>query len=247
MIENKIAKEAELFYENILALLHKSGIDFMIGGAFAVFHYAQIFRLTKDMDIYCRSSDYPQLLQYFEKLGFGTELTDVRWLAKVHSKEGFFIDIIFSSVSNMGKVNDQWFEEAVPGKLFNHEVKFISAEELIRGKIYVQNRERYDGADINHIWLRYGHKIDWQKLKSLIDPHWHLMLSQMINFQFVYPHDYPNILPRDIFEELLERAKQQYQMPPVQVRVCRGPLIDQTQYQVDIKEWDYKCYTIKTI
>ncbi len=240
-------KTAEDFYECILGHLAQSNIEFMIGGAFAVFHYAGISRITKDMDIYCRSTDYPALLNYFSELGFQTELTDIRWLAKVHNEDGFFIDIIFNTVSNMGKVDDQWFVEAKKAELFNHEVLIISVEELIRGKIYVQNRERYDGADINHIWLRYGKHIDWWKLKELIEPHWHLLLSQMINFQFVYPHDFKNILPQELFEELIKRAQEQYEMPPVKVRVCRGPLIDQTQYQVDIKEWDYKSYTITTV
>lgn len=246
MIENRLTEKATRFYETILTQLNRSGIEFMIGGAFAVFHYSGIFRMTKDIDIYCRSTDYPALLQFFDRLGLETELTDIRWLAKVYNEDGLFIDIIFNTVNNLGKVNDQWFDEADRGRLFKQEVKFISVEELIRGKLYVQNRERYDGADINHLWLRYGPGINWHKLKEMIEPHWHLLLAQMINFQFVYPYDFYDILPHDIFEELLDRARQQYEMPPVKVRVCRGPLIDQTQYQTDIKEWDYKSYTIKT-
>jgi hypothetical protein len=31
------------------------------------------------------------------------------------------------------------------------------------------------------------------------------------------------------------------------VRVCRGPVIDNTQYSVDVKEWGYKSFTIKTV
>jgi len=247
MTEIQANTKAEDFYEQMLKHLYDSGIEFMIGGAFAVFHYAGISRVTKDMDVYCRSTDYPALLQYFAGLGFQTELTDIRWLAKVFSQDGFFIDIIFNTVSNMGKVDDLWFKEAQKATLFNNEVLIISVEELIRGKIYVQNRERYDGADINHIWLKYGRNIDWGKLKEFIEPHWHLLLAQMINFQFVYPHDFKDILPQQLFEDLLARAKEQYEMPPVQVRVCRGPLIDQTQYQIDIKKWDYKSYTITTV
>lgn len=247
MAVGHIYDHAEDFYDHILEHLYKTGVEFMIGGAFAVFHYSGISRITKDMDVYCRSTDYPALLQYFADQGFHTELTDVRWLAKVSNGDGFFIDIIFNTVSNMGKVDDHWFTEAQTATLFNHEVLIISAEELIRGKVYVQNRERYDGADINHIWLKYGNKINWKKLNDLIEPHWHLLLAQMINFQFVYPHDFKSILPQELFEQLLARAKEQYEMPPVQVRVCRGPLIDQTQYQIDIKEWDYKSYTITTV
>jgi hypothetical protein len=45
---------------------------------------------------------------------------------------------------------------------------------------------------------------------------------------------------------LVERAKEQYDLPSPLEKVCRGPVIDQTQYEVDIKLWNYKVSTIKT-
>lgn len=236
-----------LFYKEILQHLEHSGIPFLIGGAFGVFHYSGVFRNTKDLDVYCKPQDYPNLLRYFSDQGFQTQLTDVRWLAKVYGKNGAFIDIIFDTVNNMGKVADTWFDEAQVVSIFEQQVKVISAEELVRGKLYVQNRERFDGADINHIWLRYGRKMNWDKLLELVEPHWHLLLMQMLSFQFVYPFDYKNILPETLFKSLLDRAREQYELPDQMVRVCLGPLIDQTQYEVDIKKWNYKTYTIKTV
>ena len=44
----------------------------------------------------------------------------------------------------------------------------------------------------------------------------------------------------------MNRAHEQYDLPPAVDKVCRGPVIDQTQYATDIKEWDYKVSTIKT-
>jgi len=235
------------FYKDIVTQLTLSEIPFLIGGAFAVFHYSGISRETKDLDIYCKPSDYPALLKYFASLGYDTELTDLRWLAKVFGPDGAFIDIIFDTVNNIGKVDEQWFEEAQTINLFGHAVKVISAEELVRGKLYVQNRERYDGADINHIFLKYGTRMNWLKLLQFTEPHWHLLLMQLLSFQFVYPYDYRDILPRDLFEELLRRAAEQYELPQQVVRVCRGPLIDQTQYAIDIREWNYKTFTITTV
>jgi hypothetical protein len=45
----------------------------------------------------------------------------------------------------------------------------------------------------------------------------------------------------------MRRAHEQYEIPPAFEKVCRGPMIDQTQYEIDIKEWNYKTYTIKTV
>lgn len=245
MTESKRLESTD-FYKDVLLLLSESGYDFMLGGAFAMYHYAGVYRDTKDLDIFCKSSEYPKILKLFDTAGYRIELTDVRWLAKVFRGE-YFIDIIFDSVNHICTVEDSWYERAAEGTFIDIPVRFIPAEELIWCKIYVQNRERHDNADINHMLLRYGQKLNWNHLLYRLDNHWHLLLSALLIFQFVYPADYRDIIPKWLFDELLSRAKEQYELPPPLEKVCRGPLIDQTQYQIDIKEWNYKSYTITTI
>lgn len=239
-------KEAHAFYREALELLQESGADFMLGGAFALFHYTDIYRDTKDLDVFCRSKDYPKILKFFSDKGYKTELSDARWLAKIFKGE-YFIDIIFDSVNNICRIDDSWFEHAVNAEFVGINVKLLSPEELVWCKIYVQNRERFDGADVNHILLKQGKQLDWKRLLSRLEQHWHLLLSQIINFQFVYPSDYQEIIPKWVFDELMERAREQYDLPPPKEKVCRGPMIDQTQYSIDIKDWNYKSYTIKTV
>lgn len=239
-------KKSNAFFKEAITLLNDSGANYMLGGAFSMFAYTGIFRDTKDLDIFCKASEYGKILKSFAENGYKTELTDARWLAKVFKNE-FFIDIIFDTVNNICTVDDTWYEHATTGKFMDLPVKYIPAEELIWCKIYVQNRERYDGSDINHTILKYGKQLDWKRLLFRLDQHWHLLLSQIINFQFVYPADYREIIPKWLFEELIDRAKEQYDLPPSIEKVCRGPIIDQTQYQIDIKQWDYKVTTIKTV
>lgn len=239
-------KEAYAFYQEALELLNQCGANYMLGGAFAMFHYTGIYRDTKDLDVFCKPSEYPKMLKFFADKGFHTELHDARWIAKVFKGE-YFIDIIFDTVNNICTVDDSWYEHASEGTFADTPVKFISAEELIFCKIYVQNRERFDGADINHVLVKYGKNIDWKRLFTRLDRHWHLLLAQILIFQFVYPSDYHDIIPKWLFDELIRRANEQYDLPPAVERVCRGPMIDQTQYSVDIKTWDYKTYTIKTV
>jgi hypothetical protein len=246
MITNKTNEKAMAFYQEVLELLNESGIPFLLGGAFATYHHTGVYRDTKDLDIFCKASVYPEIMKFFTQKGYRTELHDVRWLAKLF-KEEFFVDVIFANVNNMWRVEDAWFDEAEDGIFAGIPVKMLPAEELIREKIYIQNRERYDGADINHLMLKCGHTLDWKKLLSMLDIHWHLLLSQLINFQFVYPADYQNVIPKWLFEELMARASDQYVVPAPLQRVCRGPMIDQTQYCIDVKEWGYKSYTIMTV
>ncbi len=238
--------EVREFYEEALDLLNESGVDFMLGGAFAMFKYTGIYRDTKDLDIFCKSSDYPAILKFFADKGYKTQLYDVRWIAKIF-KGDFFIDVIFDSVNNICRVDDSWFQHATEGEFVNRKVKFLPAEELIWCKSYVLNRERYDGADINHVLLKVGKTLNWERLLQRLDPHWHLLLMHLISFQFVYPSEFHDIIPKEIFAELMKRANTQYELPPPHEKVCRGPMIDNTQYQIDVKEWDYKAYTIKTV
>ncbi|HZH00853.1 MAG TPA: nucleotidyltransferase [Flavisolibacter sp.] len=239
-------KEAHAFYREALDLLFESGSNFMLGGAFAMFHYTGIYRDTKDLDVFCKPSEYAKIMKFFADKGFETQLYDVRWMAKIFKGE-YFIDLIFDTVNNICTVDDTWYQHAPEGEFAGVTVKFLPPEELIWCKIYVQNRERYDGADVNHIMLKAGKNLDWKRLLFRMDPHWHLLLSQLLLFQFVYPSEFREIIPQWLFDELMERARMQYDLPSAWEKVCRGPIIDQTQYQVDIKDWDYKVVTIKTV
>lgn len=239
-------KEAHAFYKEALDVLNECGAPFMLGGAFAMFHYTGIYRDTKDLDIFCKPSDYPRILKFFAEKGYRTELYDVRWLCKVY-KDDYFIDIIFDTVNNICRVDDSWLEHARPARFVGVDVHLLPPEELVWCKLFVINRERYDGADVNHILLKTGRDFNWERLLFRMDPHWHILLAQILQFQFVYPTDYNEIIPKWLFDELMRRAHEQYDLPPAFEKVCRGPMIDQTQYEIDIKEWNYKTYTIKTV
>lgn len=238
-------QESEAFYREALSLLEECGAPYMLGGAFAIFHYTGFYRDTKDLDIFVRSCDYPKVLKFFASKGFKTELHDVRWIAKIF-KDDYFIDVIFNSVNNICTVDDSWLGRAPEGDFFGVKAKVLPAEELIWCKSYIWNRERFDGADINHILLMHGKKLDWKQVLYRLDQHWHLLLAHLLLFQFVYPSDFHDIIPKWLFDELMGRANEQYDLPPAAQRVCRGPMIDNTQYCRDVKELNYLSYTIKT-
>ncbi len=237
--------EANDFYRKVLELLNAHSLPFLVGGAFALGHYTGLHRDTKDIDLFCKVEDYPRILKLFEQNGYKIEVTDPRWLAKAFKGE-YFVDLIFNAVNNLTPVDDSWFTHEITGELFKTPVKFIAPEELMWMKLYIQNRERYDGADINHLILRYGEHIDWHRLWGRLKQRWQLLLAQFINFQFVYPSD-KHLIPEWLFKELLDLAAKQYELPTPVEKICLGPLIDQTQYKVDVLEWKYKSFTTETL
>lgn len=238
-------RQAEEFYRDILQVIDQSNFTFLIGGAFALYKNTGIYRDTKDLDIFCKAWDYPPILNLLIEQGFTTEITDPRWIAKA-TKDNYLIDFIFNSPNSLCPVGDSWFDHAIDGELYGVPVKFLGPEDLFWCKIYVQNRERYDGADVNHIILKRGKDMDWKWLLDRMGQHWHLILAQFMNFKFIYPSEKDSI-PMWLFEELLDRARQEDNLPAPIERICRGPLVDHTAYNTDILDWGYKIATCKKL
>ena len=48
-------------------------------------------------------------------------------------------------------------------------------------------RERYDGADVAHIILAYGDRMDWRRLIDRFGRYWRVLLSHLVLYGFIYP------------------------------------------------------------
>ncbi|MFN3405274.1 MAG: nucleotidyltransferase [Cytophagaceae bacterium] len=241
--ENKIL--AHDFYRDALNLIQENQLEILIGGGFALKHHTGINRQTKDLDLFCKPGDMLKILKVLSFNGYKTEITDARWIAKAF-KDNHFIDLIFNTVNNLCPVDESWFQYSQEGELYGKSTRYISAEELLWCKIYIQSRDHYDGADVNHIILRKGKVLDWKRILGRLDQHWHLLLGQLLNFQFIYPSE-RDVVPRWLFDDLLERAKEQFDLPAPIDKICRGPLVEHTHYNVDIMEWGFKIITTKKL
>jgi hypothetical protein len=229
--------EAEGFYVEALRELSSLGLPFLLAGTYAVSAYTGITRPTKDLDIFCKAGDFPRILLHFKELGFETEIEDERWLAKVRRGLCFF-DVIFSSAVAVVTVSDQWFQESHPAELYGVEVQLTPPTELIWSKALLQNRHRYDGADIAHLILRQSERIDWKRLLMHMEQYWEVLLMHVLNFRFIYPTERENV-PRWLYEELLQRAHEHADLPIPQTRVCRGRLFSPEDYRIDVMEWGF--------
>lgn len=228
---------AEAFYAQSLEVLIESQIPFMVAGTYAVSAYTGINRPTKDLDFFCRAGDYPRILSLFQERGLKTEVEDERWIAKVRSRRCFF-DVIFNSRTGATPITDAWFQERHTATIHGHEVQIVAPTELVWSKCFIQNRERYDGADIAHLFLKQHEAIDWRRLLSYMEHTWEVLLIHVLNFRFIYPTERDKI-PAWLFAELLERLRLQGNMPVPQTRVCRGRLFSPADYRIDIVEWGF--------
>src|SRR5215472_14002110 len=122
---------AEAFYADALRELSKLGLPFLLAGTYALSVYTGITRATKDLDIVCKPSDHPRILERFKRLGYAIEIEDERWIAKAFRGEHFF-DLIFASWHGTTSVNG-WL---------------VRARAARRGIRHTSARHRADRADL---------------------------------------------------------------------------------------------------
>jgi hypothetical protein len=230
--------EAEGFYAEAIRQLVASGVPFLLAGTYAVSAYTGISRQTKDIDVFCKPGDYPQILAHFKRLGYRIAIEDTRWLAKVF-KGRVFLDVIFASSNGAIPMDDRWFEHARQSTVFGTTVKVIGPTELVWSKCFIQARDRYDGSDVAHIILRACDEIDWSRLLHYMDVHWEVLLIHLLNFQWLYPSQRSNI-PEWLMDELLRRLATRRLEPPQEAKLCRGRLLSSDDYEIDIKHWGFK-------
>lgn len=228
---------AEAFYADALRELSRFGLPFLLGGTYALSVYTGITRATKDLDIVCKPSDYPRILERFKNLGYAIQIEDERWVAKVFRGEHFF-DVIFASWQGGMPVTDQWFEQAPRVEVFGIAVRVIAPTELIWSKAFVQLRHRYDGADIVHLMLKQHDRIDWRRLLAYMDLQWEVLLVHLLNFRWAYPSEREHV-PRWLMDELIGRLERQLDLPPPRVKICRGRMLSQIDYESAVKDWGF--------
>ena len=230
-----IPASAAGFFIEVLRTLQVSGIRFMLGGTFAFSHYSKIPRPTADLDVFVDADSVQPILALFEELGYHTALPFPHWLAKIGGASES-IDIIFSSGNGVARVDDGWFEHAPMAHVLGRRVRLTPVEELIWSKAFVQERERFDGADVLHLLHETGRTLDWTRLLRRFGESWPVLLSHLILFGFVYParrSQVPDWVMDDLMDRLrLDRGDQDSD-------VCFGTLLSREQYLHDIQTLGY--------
>ena len=144
---------AEAFYSEVLQLMAKSGIPFLLSGTYALSLYTGIDRPTKDVDVFAKAGDALKMLAWFKEQGFDVEMVDERWLGRI-TRGNLFVDIVYNMPTVTTHVTDDWFEKAPQTELFGATVNLVPPTQFIWSKLFLQTRHRYDGADIVHVILK---------------------------------------------------------------------------------------------
>ncbi len=225
-------EQRALFCE-VLQHLNRAGVPYVVSGAFALQKHTGIWRNTKDLDLFLPAQAVPEALRHLQEQGFETEVRDPVWLAKAH-RDGFFVDLITGMSNAIISVDQSWIDRSLETTILGVPTRVLAPEELIASKLFVNFRERFDGADIAHVIYGTRGRLDWQRLLSLVGEHWELLLWELILFRYVYPSK-QGFVPREIWDELLSRFRRALDSPSSVP--FRGSLIDEKMFAIDVKEW----------
>ncbi len=226
--------QATLFSE-VLRALEARGFPYAVSGAFALRQHTGICRFTKDLDLFMTAKTAAQVFPYLREQGFTCDVVDRAWLAKAR-KDEFYVDLITGMSNGVIVVEDSWIERAKPAVVYGVKTLVLAPEELVASKIFVDKRERFDGADIAHIIFGTYGCFDWQRELELAGEHWELLLWSLMFFRYVYPA-HSHYVPAEIWQELLARFQKVIAQPDPRAEF-RGSLVDDRMFAIDVNEWE---------
>jgi hypothetical protein len=249
-VSSATATEAEIIEEQrvhrrALELLQHAGLNPMVGGAYALRTHTGIWRDTKDLDLFVRKDRVQEALDILERDGFRTELTDPMWIGKAFSGP-YFIDLIFSSGNGIADVDQDWERRAARAEVLGREALVVPPEEMIWQKAFIQERERFDGADIHHLLRCKGSSLDWNHVLERFGDHWPVLLGHLVTFRFAFPSDKEQV-PGWVMKELIRQLDEQEDGHPPSDRVCRGSLLSRQQYLHELEEQGYEDARVREV
>lgn len=235
----KLAPSVAEYYRNAMRHLNEAKVPFLVGGAYALAQYTDIERHTKDFDIFVREEHCEPAMAVLEKAGYRTEFTFPHWLGKAYHC-GEYIDIIFNSGNGICAVDDDWFKYATDGTVLGMRAKLVPPEEMVWPKIFIMERERFDGADVIHLIKSTAKTLNWQRLLDRVGEHWRILMTHLILFGYVYPGHRCDI-PEWVMHEMQEKlAHELISNDVAKGDQCQGTILSRAQYLIDIECKGYK-------
>jgi hypothetical protein len=226
------------FFRRTFRLLAERGVPFVVGGAYAFEHYTGILRPTRDADVFVRHVDLDRALVALADGGYDIDHAFPHWLAKARHGP-HYVDVIYRSGNGVSDVDDGWMELGPMAQVLGEDVRLCPPEELILTKAFIMERERCDTADVLHLFLTVGHRLDWHRLLDRFGSHWRVLLAHLVLFEYVYPGERARV-PRPVIEALLRRESLEQSDRPADSRLCRGTLLSRAQFLVDVERWGYR-------
>lgn len=172
------------------AAIAQAGVPFLLGGAMALAAFTGHWRNTKDVDVIIRPRDREAAIAAVRAIGFEDyferQAYDRSWLFRAF-RNGVLFDIIWELPNHRVEIDDSWFERAPSLRLRERVFATAPAEELVRVKLYVMQRERCDWVDVLNVLACTADRLDWQWLVRRMDRDLPLLQAALVLFAWMCP------------------------------------------------------------
>ena len=170
--------------------LEQVGAPYLLAGALALATYTGHWRNTKDIDVIIHARDRERVIDALRRNGFADyferEAYDRSWIFRGF-KDGVLFDVIWALPNHRVGVDEAWFTRARTVVLSGKTYAVVPAEELVRIKLYVMQRERCDWVDVLNILAGSVETISWPWLVERMDRDLPLLHAALAIFNWMCP------------------------------------------------------------
>lgn len=178
--------------------LASAGISFLAHGALALAAQTGHWRNTKDLDVVVRSTDHERAIAALRDAGFedyfDREGYDRSWIFR-GIKDDILFDLIWELPNHRVPIDEEWFKRAVPVHLRGRSIAMVPAEELVRVKLYVLQRERCDWVDVLNVLACAADRMDWRWLVARMGRDLPLLHAVLAVFNWMSPERAASLPP----------------------------------------------------
>jgi hypothetical protein len=170
--------------------LAAADIPVLLGGAMAMATYTRHWRSTKDIDVIVRPAHRERAVAALRAAKFGDfyerEAYDRAWIFRGFT-DGVLFDVFWQLPNHRVTIDEAWFERATPLRIQQKVYHAVPAEELIRIKLYVMQRERCDWVDALNVLAGAVESLDWEWLVSRMGRDLPLLQALLAVFNWMSP------------------------------------------------------------
>lgn len=182
-------EQGDVFLAGVEAL-ERAGVPFLLHGALALAAYTGRWRNTKDVDAVIRPAHHERAIAALREAGFDDYFPklayDRSWIFRATRNDVIF-DLIWEMPNHRVPIDEGWFDYAEPIALGGRVFFVVPAEELIRVKLYVFQRERCDWVDVMNVLAGAVERIDWARLVERMGRDLPLLQGALAVFNWLSP------------------------------------------------------------
>lgn len=187
-----ISEEEWATYRLAIETVRATGLNFMLGGGFALAAFTGRWRDTKDIDFYILPQDREAVVGALTQAGFTDYFPrlsyDRKWIYR-STRADVIVDIIWAMANQRAQVDAVWFEHAPVLSLRNQQLLVIPPEEFVWCKLYIMQRDHCDWTDIFNLLYADGPQLNWEHLMNRLEEDLLLLKAMLTMYGWLCPQE----------------------------------------------------------